>query len=79
VCKSFPLNQNLTRANYGVYMATCVTCNEQYVGQTTNKVSTRWSSHRSNWSKPGDNEQMVLWRHHSTISIGFARIFSRGV
>ena len=50
--KTFPLNQNLTSASYGIYVATCVICHEQYVGQNTNKISTRWSSHRNNWNKP---------------------------
>jgi len=46
--KTFPLNQNLTCPNYGIYVATCVLCHEQYVGQTKNKYSKRWSAHRSN-------------------------------
>jgi len=29
--KTFPLNQNLTCADYGIYVATCVLCHEQYV------------------------------------------------
>jgi len=41
---TFPLNQNLTCANFGIYAATCVICHEQYVGQTKNKFSKRWSS-----------------------------------
>jgi len=64
--KSFPLKQNLTRPNYGIYMATCVICHEQYVGQISNKFSVRWSSPRSNWNKQDyktDNYQMI--RHHS--------------
>ena len=50
--KTFPLNQKLTCANHGIYVATCVICHEQYVEQTKNKFSTRWSSHRSNWNRP---------------------------
>ena len=49
--KTFPLNQKLTRANHGIYVVTCVICHEQYVGQTKNKFSTRWSSHCSNWNR----------------------------
>jgi len=30
--KTFPLNQNLTCANYGIYIATCLLCDEKYVG-----------------------------------------------
>jgi len=50
--KTFPLNQKLTCANHGFYVATCVICDEQYVGQTKNKFSMRWSSHRSNRTDP---------------------------
>ena len=50
--KTFPLNRKLTCANHGIYVTTCVICHEQYVGQTKNKFSTRWSSHRSNWNRP---------------------------
>ena len=54
MCKNetFLLNQKLTCANHGIYVATCVICHEQYVGQTKNKFSMRWSSHRSNWNRP---------------------------
>ena len=50
--KTFPLNQKLTWADYGIYVATCVICHEQYVAQTKNKFSKRWSAHRSNWNRP---------------------------
>ena len=46
--KTFKLNQTLTCADFGIYVATCVICHEQYVGQTSNKFSKRWSAHRSN-------------------------------
>jgi len=46
----FPLRQMLTCANYGIYIATCKLCGEQYVGQTSNKFSKRWNSHRSSWN-----------------------------
>ena len=49
--KTFKLNQSLTCADFGIYVATCVICHEQYVGQTSNKFSKRWSTHRSNWNK----------------------------
>ena len=47
--KTFKLNQSLTCADFGIYVvvATCVICHEQYVGQTSNKFSKRWSAHRS--------------------------------
>jgi len=47
--KYFPLKQNLTCANYGLYVATCVICHEQYVGQSINKSSTKWASHWGAW------------------------------
>ena len=38
--KTFKLNQSLTcSADFGIYVATCVICHEQYVGQTSNKFS----------------------------------------
>ena len=49
--KTFKLNQSLTCADFGIYVTTCVVCHEQYVGQTSNKFSKRWSAHRSNWNK----------------------------
>jgi len=50
--ETFPLNQNLTCGNYGIYVATFVLCHEQYVAQTKNKFSKRWSADRSNWNRP---------------------------
>ena len=47
--KLFPLRQVLTCDNHGIYVATCKLCGEQYVGQTSNKFSKRWNSHRSSW------------------------------
>ena len=49
--KTFKLNQSLTCADFGIYVATCVMCHEQYVVQTSNKISKRWSAHRGNWNK----------------------------
>ena len=46
--KTFKLNQSLTWADFGIYVVTCVICHEQYVGQTSNKFSKRWSGHCSN-------------------------------
>jgi len=66
------LKQHLTRADFGIYVATCVICHEQYVGQTSNKFSKRSSAHRSNWNKQdcktdSDKDQMALSRHYSEI------------
>ena len=54
----------------GINVATCVICHEQYVGQTSNKFSKRWSAHSSNWNKQNcktdsDTDQMALSRHYS--------------
>jgi len=61
--KMFPLRQMLTWANYGIYVATCKLCGEQYVGQTSNKFLKRWNSHRSSWNTANlsnDQEQVPL-------------------
>ena len=68
--KTFKLSQSLTCADFGIYVATCVVCHEQYVGQTSNKFSKRWSAHRSYWNKQdcktdSDKDQMALSRHYS--------------
>jgi len=68
--KTFKLNPSLTCANFGIYVETCVICHEQYVGQTSNKFSKRWSAHCSNWNKQdckteSDKDQMALSRHYS--------------
>ena len=64
--KLFPLRQMLTCANYGIYVATCKLCREQYVGQTSNKFSKRWNSNRSSWNtvnSSNDQEQVPLLHH----------------
>ena len=64
--KLFPLRQMLTCANYRNYVATCKLCGEQYVGQTSNKFSKRWNSHRSSWNADNlsdDQEQVPLLQH----------------
>ena len=69
--KTFPLNQTLTCTNHGIYVTTCVICHEQYVGQTKNKFSMRWSSHRGNWNRPNcefdenNKDKVALLRHFS--------------
>ena len=37
--KTFKAKPSLTCADFGIYVATCVICHEQYVGQTSNKFS----------------------------------------
>ena len=34
---------------YGIYGAECKICQELYIGQTKNKFSVRWNSHRAKW------------------------------
>jgi len=68
--KALKLNQSLTCADFGIYVATSVICYEQYVGQTSNKFLKRWSAHRSNWNKQdcktdSDKDQMALLRYYS--------------
>lgn len=71
--KTLPLSQNLTCANYGICLATCVLCHEQCVGQTTNIFSKRGSSHRSNWNRPhckngkNDKDEVALSWHYSVF------------
>ena len=68
-CKTFPLNQKLTCANHGIYVATCVIYHDQYVGPTKNKFCTRWLSHRSHWNRPDceideNNKNKVAFSRH---------------
>jgi len=68
--KTFPLNQNFTYTNYGIYVAPCVICYGVYVGQTINKYSTIWSLHHSKWNKPDckdDKDQTTLLQHCSVF------------
>jgi len=70
---TFPLNQNLTCTNYGIYVATCVICQEQYVSETKNKFSKRWSLHYSNWNRPNceidenNKDRSALSWHYSVF------------
>jgi len=64
--KLFPLRQMLACANYRIYIATRKLCEEQYVGQTSNKFSKRWNSYRSLWNAvtlSDDQEQVPLLQH----------------
>jgi len=64
--KLFPLRQMLTCAKYRIYVATCKLCGEQYVGQTSNKFSKCWNSHRSSWNTVNlsdDQKQVPLLQH----------------
>ena len=52
-CKTKCLNLKLKLncENYGIYMTECKSCNMQYIRQTENIFSVKWSAHRTNWSK----------------------------
>jgi len=69
--QTFPFKQNLTCAKYGVYVAICVICHEQYGGQTKNKFSKRWSSHSNSWNRlncdidENNKDEVALSRHFS--------------
>ena len=55
---------------YCIYVGTCVICHKQYVVQTTDKFSKRWSSYCSNWNRPNcknDKDEVALLRHHSVF------------
>jgi len=65
--KTFLLNKNLTCANYSLYVATCAICYQQYCGQTVNKFSTRWLSHRSNSNKLDDRMTATKRPYRGTI------------
>ena len=65
---NFSLRQRLSCTNYGVYVATCCICHEQYVGQTKNRFSVRWTAHRNSWktfdiSAKGD--KAALLKHYN--------------
>nr|CAB3263300.1 uncharacterized protein LOC108950347 [Phallusia mammillata] len=65
----FHLRQHLSCRNYGIYVATCLVCEEQYVGQTKNKFSTRWNSHRAVWRTSdisvGGDRAALLQHYHN--------------
>ena len=47
--RNFSLRQSLSCTNYGVYVATCCICHEQYAGQTKNRFFVRWNAHINSW------------------------------
>ena len=54
----------------GDYVATCVICREQYVGQSKNKFSKRWWSHRDVDNKldnTDDSDLTALSRFYSVF------------
>ena len=78
----FNINLILSCKNFGIYVATCKVCPAQYVGQTVNSFSERWSSHRSTW-KSGVSERNdraalrvhFVEKHPEKIDINLADAF----
>ena len=46
--KTKKLKPNLNCESFDVYVAICTRCDSNYVGQTKNSSSTRWTAHRLN-------------------------------
>ena len=44
------IRQSLNCKDYGIYAANCKICEDVYVGQTCDRFSKRWSTHRSTWN-----------------------------
>jgi len=67
--KSFRINRIFRCANFGIYVATCVTCHEEYVGQTS--INFHWDGHLNavaNWKQldnAGDKDETSSLRHYS--------------
>ena len=49
--KKIKLKSNLNCKSSGIYVALCTNCDSNYVGQTKNSFSIRWSAHRAIWNK----------------------------
>ena len=69
------LKNHLTCKNYGIYAAQCRICKQFYVGQTKNKFSVRWNTHRNKWKtfcrgqeniKEG-NDEAALFKHYKKV------------
>ena len=65
--KTFRLRTMLICSDWGIYAATCLICNHQYVGQACNSFSTRWNGHRSMWKKGvvEKNDRAALRTHYA--------------
>ena len=64
-------------------MATCSTCYQQYVGQTSTSFSSRWNSHRHAWKKGGveKNDKAALrihyqQKHQSTVDLTLPQAYT---
>ena len=60
--ETIKLKKKLNCRNYGIYAAECRLCPNYYVGQTKNKFSKRWTTHRSTWNKLINNNE---WRKNN--------------
>jgi len=63
----FPLNQNLTCAKYGIYVATCVIYHQQYVGQTLFSRDVQRTEVLGANQITGISDQMALPQHCSVF------------
>ena len=63
--KIIQLKQNLNCTNFDLYAVCCNICSEIYVGQTINRFSVRWNTHRHIWnSNTLDSEKAALSIHY---------------
>ena len=65
------MKPNLNCKSYGIYAAICTKCNSNYVGQTKNSFSTRWTAHIYSWNRSKSNfnpnditDENALYRHY---------------
>ena len=62
--KIIQLKQNLNCTNFGLYAAYCNICPEIYIGQTINRFSVRWNTHRHIWNNSTLNSEKVALSIH---------------
>ena len=63
--KIIQLKQNPNCTNFGIYAACCNICSEIYIGQTINRFSLRWNTHRHIWNNNTlDSEKATLSIHY---------------
>ena len=48
--KIIQLKQNLNCTHFGIYAICCNICSKIYIGQTINRFSVRWNTHRHIWN-----------------------------
>ena len=49
--KTINMKPNLNCKSYDIYVAICTRCDSNYVGQTENSFSTKYTAHRFNWNR----------------------------